>query len=558
MAPAQLMNRLVLLQACKRLFSTSTTTAVKSSFSGLNEANYASRPIEELLPLIATFFDARDYERGRQLVQFCRQRRPQDWQRAMHSAAIPNMIFKAALEQESSSSAELTAAFQTLRRDLKLDARGRSAVKPDSLTFALMFKYLILRWSGSSGGENAQAQEIENDLKYLRGEAEAHGFTFEVVLEAMKEAQFHEQVQQLKQIFGMLDVKKPDSVSTSTSLPYDQPPLRLIEMPEVRTVASKSEGISFIKDSLKQLLQVNPDALSDPMTRYQLQMRLEQDCYAAMIAKVRREAEALAQVHGTGNLKNIRKDLLEWHEALKARIQQEFDGRSQVPAQSSAQLPQDFSFYVALLSTLDAEKISIIVIQELLKLALYEPFFLSAEDGAAVPIQAARLVTLSTAIGTALQREIFAAQIARKPFLNRAQLSPLALARLFNERGGGRLDQAMRRVYAKLEGDLEAQRDGWIPAWSSGLRAEVGSFLLALVESCLFKGDKTPIFKHCVVYSGNSKKLGVIRIDDEVLERLQSDRQIAYVEAWAMPMLVPPKPWLTLTSGGYLTHKSNV
>ncbi len=543
-----LRSSLLLKHFCKKHLSFSkvrySTATLRSSFSGLNELNYASRPIEELLPLIATFFDLRDYDRAHQLVHFCRQRRPQDWQRAMHSAAIPNMIFKAALEHFNSS--ELPAAFQTLRRDLKLDARGRGAVKPDSMSFALMFKYLIVMQQ--PGDEDS----LYADLIYLRGEAEAHGFTFEIILEAMKEAQFEQEFIRVKRLLKYEDSFEKSFEETDVS---ESPALRLIELPEVRTIASKSEGISFIKDSLKHLLQVDPTALSNPMTRYQLQMRLEQDCYSAMIAKMQREAEALAQVHGTGNLKNIRQDLLEWHETLKTCVQQEFDGRSHLDAAAS-KMPQDVSFYVALLSALDPEKISIIVIQELLKLSLYEPFFLTGEDGAAMPIQAARLVTLSTAIGTALQREIFAAQIARKPFLNRAQLSPLALAKLFNERGR-KLDQSMRRVYSKLEGDLEAQRDGWIPAWSNGLRAEVGSFLLALVESCIKNGE-SPIFKHCVVYSGNSKKLGVIRIDDEVLERLQSDRQIAYVEAWAMPMLVPPKPWLTLTSGGYLTHKSKI
>ena len=70
----------------------------------------------------------------------------------------------------------------------------------------------------------------------------------------------------------------------------------------------------------------------------------------------------------------------------------------------------------------------------------------------------------------------------------------------------------MRRVYAQLEGDLEAQREGWIPAWTNGLKAEIGTFLLSLVEQTLLHkcedGRIEPVFKHCVIYSGNSREIG--------------------------------------------------
>lgn len=528
----------------RRLYSQAISTS-SPAFTSLSESNYSTRPIEELFPLIASLLSAGDYARGSKLAQFCRLRRPQDWSRALNSPAVANMIFKATLEHGTIG--EFRAAFETLRRDLKLNdpTKNRNVtLKPDCMSFALMIKYVIMAGKAA----NTAPETLVSDLKYLIGEAESFGCTLDCILETMREAQFSPACEQVQSIFGIQS--KTSELCEELSAPLLQ--IREINLPEVRTIASKSEGISFIKDSLKQLL--HSQTATDPAALYQLQVRLEQDCYAAMIAKMRREAEDLAQIQGSGNLQNIRKELLEWHAALKTKLEAEFNG----PALQNDS-GKDCSYYVALLADLDPEKTSMIVIQELLKIALYESFFLSTSDGTSQPIRAARLVTLSTAIGTALQREVFASQISKKPFLSRAQLSPFSLAKMFSERGRA-LDQSIRKVYARLEGDLEAQREGWIPAWSNGLRAEIGSYLLGLVQASVMttnaEGTNQPVFQHCIVYSGNSRKLGVIRIDDAVFERLQADRQLAFVEAWAMPMLVPPKPWLTITSGGYLTHKS--
>lgn len=514
--------------------------------------------MEELFPVIASLIESQEYARLDQVVNFCRNKRPQDWVRSLNSPSIPNMIFKSALESLKTFS-ELAEQFKILRKDLNINSHKSKnlislpLLKPDAISYALMFKYIL----NMSSIEEMSIESIKADFKYLEIEASLYEISLISILNCIKQADLLEieQFQKLISLLGLEDsgIKTEISINqpeTSSSLE-----LRKIDLPEVRTISSKSEGINFIKDSLKQLFELDPSALNDQSIMYNLQLKLEQDCYSAMIAKLRKESEALAQVTGTGNLGNIKKDLVKWLDTLKNTLENEFNGKST----SSAEV-KDSGYYLALLSALDSEKIAIIVIQELLKISLYEPFFLTIGNDfiSSIPIKAARLVTLSTNIGSALQREVFAVQVSKKTFLNRAQLKPLQLAQLFDKKRT--LDKSMRRVYAQLEGDLEAQREGWIPAWTNGLKAEIGSFLLALVEQSLTHkcedGRVEPVFKHCVIYSGNSRKLGVIRMIDEVFEKLKADKQMAFVEAWAMPMLVPPKPWLTITSGGYLTHKS--
>lgn len=481
--------------------------------------------------------------------------------RALNSPSIPNMIFKSALDKKN---AELSEQFKILRKDLNINGTQKSvgsAVKPDTMSYALMFKYILTM----SSVEEMSNESVKADLKYLEIEASFYDISLSSIIDCIKHSDLLDS-EQYQRLISLLDFKDDLFNNENESLIDDsssEAPMRTIDLPEVRTISSKSEGINFIKDSLKQLFELDPSALKDQSVMYNLQLKLEQDCYSAMIAKLRKESESLAQVTGTGNLGNIKKDLVKWLDTLKIALENEFNGKTALPqVNASDGKVKDNGYYLALISALDPEKIAIILIQELLKISLYEPFFLTIGNDftTSIPIKGARFVTLATNIGSALQREIFAIQVSKKTFLNRTQLKPLQLAQLFDKKRT--LDKSMRRVYAQLEGDLEAQREGWIPSWTNGLKAEIGSFLLSLVEQTLMHkcedGRVEPVFKHCVIYSGNSRKLGVIRIVDEVFEKLKADKQIAFVEAWAMPMLVPPKPWLTITSGGYLTHKSNL
>lgn len=550
-------------------YTSTVTLPEQNAFSGFNEQNFNNRPIEELFPVIASLIEAQEYSRVDQVVHFCRTKRPQDWRRALNSPSIINMIFKSALDSSSmnhTNTSELENQFAILRKDLNINVtRPKNStlppLKPDTMSYALMFKYILL----VSEWKNMPIESVKSDLKYLETEASLYDISLLSIYNFIKEAElldekFIKMLQDLLQITFKNNSFKLDSptVDLTLSSTFSTVP-RTIDLPEVRTISSKSEGINFIKDSLKQLFELDPSAIKNPQIMYNLQLKLEQDCYSAMIAKLRKESESLSQVTGTGNLGNIKKELVKWLDTLKNALENEFNGRQSTTA--ATPLKNDSGYYLALLSALDPEKISIIVIQELMKISLYEPYFLTVGNdfNSSVPIKGARFVTLATNIGSAVQREVFAVQISRKPFLNRTELKPLQLAQMFDSKRT--LDKSMRRVYAQLEGDLEAQREGWIPSWSNGLKAEIGSYLLSIVEQNLLHqcedGRFESVFKHCVIYSGNSRKLGVIRMIDEVFEKLKADKQMSFVEAWAMPMLVPPKPWLTITSGGYLTHKSN-
>jgi DNA-directed RNA polymerase len=64
-----------------------------------------------------------------------------------------------------------------------------------------------------------------------------------------------------------------------------------------------------------------------------------------------------------------------------------------------------------------------------------------------------------------------------------------------------------------------------------------------------------PAFHHAYEYvRGN--KLGVIRLNPVVSERLAKDQLNDTLHPRHLPMLVKPQPWISHNAGGYLYSKS--
>lgn len=66
--------------------------------------------------------------------------------------------------------------------------------------------------------------------------------------------------------------------------------------------------------------------------------------------------------------------------------------------------------------------------------------------------------------------------------------------------------------------------------------------------------EEQPAFYHAYEYvRGN--KLGILKLNPEVAERLSTDRLRETIHPRHLPMLVPPKPWMHVRQGGYLYNK---
>lgn len=64
-----------------------------------------------------------------------------------------------------------------------------------------------------------------------------------------------------------------------------------------------------------------------------------------------------------------------------------------------------------------------------------------------------------------------------------------------------------------------------------------------------------PAFYHSYEYV-RGHRLGVIRLNSIVAERLSKDDIRATLHPRHLPMLISPKPWTSTDEGGYLYNKS--
>jgi DNA-directed RNA polymerase len=86
--------------------------------------------------------------------------------------------------------------------------------------------------------------------------------------------------------------------------------------------------------------------------------------------------------------------------------------------------------------------------------------------------------------------------------------------------------------------------------------------VLSLIEgltSCLIffwvRTESQPAFYNAYEYQ-RGQKLGVLKLNDAISERLAKDSLTQTIHPRHLPMLVKPKPWLNYDDGGYIYNKS--
>ena len=76
-----------------------------------------------------------------------------------------------------------------------------------------------------------------------------------------------------------------------------------------------------------------------------------------------------------------------------------------------------------------------------------------------------------------------------------------------------------------------------------------------LLKIRLPSSEEQPAFFHSYEYL-RGHKLGVIRLNPEVADRMSRDGLRETLHPRQLPMLVKPKPWLSHDQGGYLYSQS--
>ncbi|KAJ1735822.1 DNA-directed RNA polymerase [Coemansia biformis] len=314
-------------------------------------------------------------------------------------------------------------------------------------------------------------------------------------------------------------------------------------------------GITQLKKTLESLYE-------GELEGYNLQMRLERDTYDAALARYR---EINAQRNDpllSSDVGQLKRLSATWLPRLEALIEEEQQRCRKALGESGNDRTR--SHYADFFVQLDAAKMATITILEALRLHMV-PLSQPTKDGEpTTTMPGIKTVQMVTVVSKAIHDEIRFEQMKKRT--NRHVFGyNLSLARLATS--GKLFNMAIRRAKAR---ELREQKDRlFLDAWSVTTKTRIGSLLVSMLleaarihegtclQSALYGKPGTdptvPVFTHGYAML-KGKRYGIIKLHHLLRELFKDEPVVGVVNARHLPMLVPPRPWMTYTSGGYLTQ----
>ncbi|KAI0291577.1 hypothetical protein BC826DRAFT_1022569 [Russula brevipes] len=334
------------------------------------------------------------------------------------------------------------------------------------------------------------------------------------------------------------ELTEAEKIGSSLPNPY-------LDVPEVRPVTVTTPVLN--KDGMHS----GKTEAEDLAARQKL---LEDSVYDVAVQRMRRQAERFKEL-GLGDTALRKQDLQlwmwQWHQLLEERLDEDIRLviKQEATTTGGRTPPHPVGPFLSLLST---EKLSLITILEIMRL--------QGTGGVADGMKTARALL---GVGRAVELE-YKAKICQE--------HKVPVPTITRSGGGFFSRHAYRDLLAKR---VKAQHhlensEKWTSDWTQILRVRIGSFLvdrLMDVAKVIRTGtdkrtgklveETQPAFTHSYEYlRGN--KLGVIKLNPVVADRMTKDSIRETMHPRHLPMLVKPKPWLSYDEGGYLYNKSEV
>ncbi|KAJ1668868.1 DNA-directed RNA polymerase [Coemansia sp. RSA 1646] len=325
------------------------------------------------------------------------------------------------------------------------------------------------------------------------------------------------------------------------------------ELKATELVSTNVRGIKQLKHTLKSLYE-------DDLEGYNLQIRIERDTYDAALTRYREINEQRGDPLLLGNTSELRRLSASWLPQLESMIEEEQERCRQAIENRGADRMR--AQYGQFFQMLDSSKIAIITILETLR--VQANVMKTKIESTAAPHVSQRgvktmqaVVALSNAVHSEIRMERMKKRNNRHIFGRNVNVAKLASSgKLFN--------MAIRRAKAKevreSTGDVS-----WIDNWDTAVRTRIGSLLISmLIEAARvpekFVDPKTeaisermvPAFSHEYLFE-KGRRYGIIAAHPILRDMFTKDSIVSIMTPRYLPMLVPPRPWLTYNSGGYLT-----
>lgn len=231
--------------------------------------------------------------------------------------------------------------------------------------------------------------------------------------------------------------------------------------------------------------------------------------------------------------KSLNSVLWQWYQDMLPIVKEEIaTARMKVAKEKGNEL----SPYLVLVNS---EKMCVIAILELLKL--------NSTGGVVEGMRTARAVL---SVGKAVEMEFRSEQILK---------NEQHLVKDLNKKSKEFLKYVRNAQYTLRSMDLEKNKI----VWPQNIVAQMGSFLISVlirvarvevegrdpITKQLVYGD-SPAFSHSYEYR-NGSKLGCIKIHKNLINQLNGESSVAFIQPQLLPMLLKPRPWTAWKSGGY-------
>ncbi|KAH6911990.1 mitochondrial RNA polymerase [Coprinopsis sp. MPI-PUGE-AT-0042] len=310
-------------------------------------------------------------------------------------------------------------------------------------------------------------------------------------------------------------------------------------------------NIQNLRDHLAYIAYAKQVLPKDTVTR---QRHLELSAYDMAESRLKAEASNMLSLNLDTRFQDkvIQGYMHQWHQKLSERIKEEVTKITNEENKGRYRLKNktELTPYLALVRP---DRLSMITILEVMQL--------TGTGGIASGMKTTRALV---SIGKAVELE-YKARVCRTHKLPLPDLSQPNADDLFSARGYANLYE--RRLAAAKQ---MSAGEAWTAPWSQLTRAQIGAMLLG----CLMETAKVPrkavdrqtgeevtdeqdAFYHSYEYNRGTK-LGVIKVNPAVAERIAKDPLKGTIHPRHLPMLHPPMPWVSHNEGGYLFSRTQL
>jgi len=395
-------------------------------------------------------------------------------------------------------------------------------------------------------------------------------------------------IERITSLIGLRQADLPESHHYLLSSEIGRPAHAQLNLPLVNPTVSSGPGLALLQKSLRTLTSAN-DMLgggrSSDITR---QRALEEDALDSAIARWRHDFEEMVNRGGL-DLKGLNALFWEWHAAAVPLIKEEINRidaaydkvsskslkHTKVPKTKAAEdleeainahtsglgdsspmtraSQNERRRYGPFLKLLSADKLSAITILELIKT--------HSTGGVAEGMRTGRAVI---SIGKAVEMEYISERL-KKSLHNRSNAD---LNRVFrNER---LLGMAAKKLRANAIHRDDPESSTVSHDWPRAIQAKLGAVLISIImhvakveatatdrATGLPVTEEFPAFHHTYQYL-KGQKVGVIKVHSKIMKQLSSEPLRGNIQPRLLPMIAPPRPWMSSSEGGYYYTKTSV